>query len=321
MKGQLLLADGTAAAASAEAIDSALAGSQAFWLDLTGVDDETVGILADRFKIHPLALADVRRFSQRPKLEAYEGFVQLVMYGAAPGGDGTLEVHAFCAEKYLVTVHAGDSGVFDALRSRAAALPQHGETSAVLLLYEVVSTLVDSFFPVLDRFDDDIDKMEDDILKSPTDEQLGKLFDMKRTLVGLRKIITPERDVFAGVAAGASDLPGMTEDAARYFRDVYDHLIRLSDLVDSYRDLLTGAVDTHLSVVSNRLNVVMKQLAVIATIFLPLSFLTGFFGQNFSFLTDNITGTGVFLGAGIGLEILAVVGLVILFKRRGWLER
>ena len=141
---------------------------------------------------------------------------------------------------------------------------------------------------------------------------------MKRSLVTFRKVVTPERDVFAGIAAGALELPGMTDDAERYYRDIYDHLIRISDLVDSYRDLLTGAVDTHLSVVSNRLNVVMKQLAVIATIFLPLSFLTGFFGQNFLVLTRNIMGPVSFWAAGIGLEVAAVIGLFVLFKRRHW---
>jgi magnesium transporter len=142
---------------------------------------------------------------------------------------------------------------------------------------------------------------------------------MKRTLVSFRKIVTPERDVFAGIAAGALVLPGMTDDAERYYRDIYDHLIRISDLVDSYRDLLSGAVDTHLSVVSNRLNIVMKQLAVIATIFLPLSYITGFFGQNFTALTGHIGGAYMFWFVGIGFEVLSVVALVVLFKRRRWI--
>src|SRR5260221_13938504 len=110
---------------------------------------------------------------------------------------------------------------------------------------------------------------------------------MKGTLVSLRKAVTAQLDMFAGLLAGVRGLPGMTPDDERYFRDLYDHLIRISDLVDSYRDLLTGAMDTHLSTVSNRLNVVMKQLAIIATVFLPLSFLTGFFGQNFNVLANR----------------------------------
>ena len=117
----------------------------------------------------------------------------------------------------------------------------------------------------------------------------------------------------------STTVPGMTAEAARYFRDLYDHLIRLADLVDSYRDLLSSVMDTHLSTVSNRLNVVMKQLAIIATIFLPSSFLTGFFGQNFSYLVTHITGRVDIFVLGIGTEVVAVILLFVLFKRRGWL--
>jgi CorA-like Mg2+ transporter protein len=111
----------------------------------------------------------------------------------------------------------------------------------------------------------------------------------------------------------------MTPEYERYFRDLYDHLIRVSDLVDSYRDLLSGAMDTHLSTVSNRLNVVMKQLTIIATIFLPLSFLTGFFGQNFAWMVNRIGSFAVFLAVGIGAQVLTVIALVVMFRKRGWL--
>ena len=120
---------------------------------------------------------------------------------------------------------------------------------------------------------------------------------MKRLLVGMRKAVSPQRDLFASLMGGVAQLPGMTEEDERYFRDVYDHLIRISDLIDTYRDLLTGAMDVYLSTVSNRLNVVMKQLAIIATIFLPLSFVTGFFGQNFGFMIRHVAGGPAFIVA------------------------
>jgi magnesium transporter len=179
--------------------------------------------------------------------------------------------------------------------------------------------LIDGYFPVLAVLDDEIDDLEDEILRAPTDEQLGRLFDMKRSLIALRKIVTPERDMFATLISGSSALPGMTPEYERYFRDLYDHLIRVSDLVDSYRDLLSGAMDTHLSTVSNRLNVVMKQLTIIATIFLPLSFLTGFFGQNFAWMVNRIGSFAVFLAVGIGAQVLTVIALVVMFRKRGWL--
>jgi magnesium transporter len=142
---------------------------------------------------------------------------------------------------------------------------------------------------------------------------------MKRSLIHMRKVVAPQRDMMASINAGIDTVPGLTTEAARYFRDLYDHLIRLADLLDSYRDLLTSVMDTHLSTVSNRLNVVMKQLAVIATIFLPLTFLTGFFGQNFGYLVTHITSGWTFLWLGIGTEVIAVALLYVTFKRRGWL--
>ena len=189
-----------------------------------------------------------------------------------------------------------------------------------MLLYRVIDALVDGYFPILARLDDEIDELEDDILERPTEQQLGQLFDMKRSLIAMRKVITPQRDMFATLLSDPDVLPGMTPEAERYFRDIYDHLIRISDLVDSYRDLMSGALDTHLSTVSNRLNVVMKQLTIIATIFLPLSFLTGFFGQNFGWMVSRITSLTVFLVLGIGLQVVVIAALLLMFRQRGWLS-
>jgi magnesium transporter len=137
---------------------------------------------------------------------------------------------------------------------------------------------------------------------------------MKRLLVVMRKAVSPQRDTFARLMGGIAQLPGLAEEDERYFRDIYDHLIRISDLIDSYRDLLTGAMDVYLSTVSNRLNSVMKQLTIIATIFLPLSWLTGFFGQNFGFEVRHIAGWEAFLLYGIGLEVVALALLLGYFQ-------
>lgn len=319
MEGQILTAAGETRPATVAVVREAIQLREPFWLDLVTFDEEASALLRDDFGIHPLAIEDAQKFGQRPKLDSYDTHIHLVVYGVTDDASTTIEVHVFYCEGYLITVHREPCPVFDVVRTHSAVMHQHGQASGIFLLYRVVDALVDGFFPMLDQFDDRIDTMETEILENPTDEQLGTLFDMKRKLVAFRKIVTPERDVFAGIAAGAFELPGMTDDAERYYRDIYDHLIRVSDLVDSYRDLLTGAVDTHLSVVSNRLNVVMKQLAIIATIFLPLSFVTGFFGQNFAVLVDHITGAAAFWGAGVGIEIGAVVALLALFRRRRWL--
>ncbi len=143
---------------------------------------------------------------------------------------------------------------------------------------------------------------------------------MKRSLITIRKVITPQRDMFASISSGVTDLPGVTDDGLRYMRDIYDHLIRISDLIDGYRDLLSGVMDTHLSTVSNRLNVVMKQLTIIATVFLPLSFLTGFFGQNFSWLVGNIAVEVAVRHLRDRVSTWSPpLGLLYLFRKRGWL--
>jgi magnesium transporter len=289
-----------------------------FWIDLEQPNADDFAVLRDVFDFHPLALEDSEHFGQRAKLDEYGDYVFLVVFGANPDDDRLVEVHCFYSELYLITLHRDATPAFTALRARYAKQDAPlGDPPR--LLYRIVDSLVDSFFPVLADFDDRIDELENAIFLSADETQLQEIFSMKRLLVGMRKAVTPQRDLFAGLMGGVAQLPGMTEEDERYFRDVYDHLIRISDLIDTYRDLLTGAMDVYLSTVANRTNVVTKQLAVIATVFLPLAFITGFFGQNFGFLVRNITGRPAFLGLGIGLELVTVAGLLVLFRRRGWL--
>ena len=314
--------DGSDQPATNENVLAALGGTEPFWLDL---DDEqadgTVSeLLSAHFGFHPLAVQSAERFNQRPRIDDYDGFMYLVARGADPKHTGEAEVHCFWTDRYVVTVHRGGCPAIAQVRQRIGR--HHASEAAnpqLVIVYFVVSALVDTFFPVLSKFDDRIDALEDDILKAPTEAQLGELFDMKRSLMEMRKVIAPQRDMMASISSGVADVPGMTDEAVRYFRDLYDHLIRLADLVDSYRDLLSSVMDTHLSTVSNRLNVVMKQLTIIATIFLPLSFLTGFFGQNFAVLVRGIQSTWSFYVFGIALELGAVATLLYVVRRRGWL--
>jgi magnesium transporter len=309
-------------AADPDAVRHLVGEGHPFWLDLQNPDQGELALLSDVFGFHPLAVEDAHNFGQRPKLEDYDDFVFLVLYGSSPDPgdleDALVEVHCFFSPACLVTVHRGDCPAFADLRARHER--RHLPVSDhMALLYRMADGLVDSFFSVLNSYDDRVDALQDDILLRPREEQLSRLFDMKRDLLALRRVLGPQRDLFASLLAGASELPGLTQEGQRYFRDVYDHLIRLGDLADSYRDLVNGAMDVYLSTVSNRLNQVMKQLTIIASVFLPLSFLTGFFGQNFSFLVGHIAGLPVFVGVGIGTEIVAAIGLLALFRRRGWL--
>ena len=319
MRGTLIV-DGAEAAATVEAVTALVAAGTGFWLDLDGVDEEASNLLTDTFGFHPLAVEDAEHFGQRPKIDEFDDFTYFVVHGSLPDGSGLAELHLFFTAHHLVTVHRGDCpALADVYRRLERRHTIDDASPLVSLLYMIVDSLVDSFFPVLSRFDDRVDQLEDDILRQPTEAQLGILFDMKRSLIAMRKVVTPQRDMFAALASGVVVIPGMTKEGERYFRDLYDHLIRIADVVDSYRDLLSGVMDTHVSTVSNRLNVVMKQLTIIATIFLPLSYLTGFFGQNFSFLVGHVTGRVPFFVFGIGLEVLAALVLFYFFRKRGWL--
>jgi len=315
----MLTSGGVVSTATRDSVMQLLASGEFFWLDLNGVDGEARDLLVDDFKVHRLAVEDVQHFGQRPKVEDYDSLTYMVVHGASPDQVGTEEAHFIFADHFVVTVHHG-CAVMEEVRKRIGRRKSTELASPpIALIYLIIDQMVDSFFPMLDRFDNQIDDLEDAILVEPTEAQLGTLFAMKRTLITVRKVVTPQRDMFAGIASGVVELPGASAEGQRYMRDVYDHLIRIGDLIDGYRDLLSGVMDTHLSTVSNRLNVVMKQLTIIATVFLPLSFLTGFFGQNFSFLIAHIAGRIAFFTFGIGLEVAAAAGLVYLFRKRGWL--
>jgi len=299
-----------------------LADGTFFWLDVDGPEASDLEILRDEFGFHPLSLEDSWRFNQRPKIDDYDGYVFLVVFGASDekDTDGLVEVHCFYSERYLITLHRDRPPSLTELRERYVKRATPVDDPA-RLLHGVVDGLVDSFFPHLSAIDDRIDSLEDAIFSDVTDAQLQEIFAMKRQLVAMRKVISPQRDLFSSIVSGVEDFPGMTDEDQRYFRDVYDHLIRISDMVDTYRDLLTGAMDVYLSTVSNRLNGVMKQLAIIATIFMPLTFLTGFFGQNLGWMVQHTGGLGHFLVFGIGLEVMTLAIVLTYFYRRGWLNR
>jgi magnesium transporter len=324
MKGTIRQ-DGKATDATQERIDQTVAGGEFFWLDLDvhdpGPDDDVSGMLTNTFHFHPVAVEAVVRFGQRPRIDDYDDFVHVITFGVADDGKSVAEVHCFITKKFIITIHQGNCPALASVRDRIVG--HHASEVAapqVAILYLIMDTLVDSFFPVLSDFDDSIDNLEGAILKNPTEEQLGTLFGMKKEVMTIRKVITPQRDMIESLNSGMVTIPGMTSNGSAYFRNLYDHLIRISDLIDGYRDLISGAMDTHLSMVSNRLNVVMKQLAIIATVFLPLGFLTGFFGQNFAWLTGHLQANlGYFLFLGLGSELVAIILLLMLFRRRGWL--
>jgi magnesium transporter len=303
-------------------VEKHLEKDEFFWLDLEDPTSERIKELGAGLGLHPLTLDDFTHFDQRSRYDDYPDYASLVVHGVDPeaesGSHLLREVHMVISGRYVLTVHRRPMKVLDELRDRYVATKEsHSEQ---FFIYKILDAISQTYFPVLERIDDDIDEIEESIINSPDEAALQRIFGLKRDLVAMRRVVTPSRDVFAHHLERLNDLPGMEKDDALYFRDLYDTLVRVSDMVDSYRDLLSGATDLYLSTVANRQGEINKSLTIIATIFLPLGFLTGFFGQNFTYLTGKvITGTWTFWVLGIGLEALAVVGFLMYFRTRKWM--
>jgi magnesium transporter len=302
-----------------ETIAGLLQRDEYFWLDLTDPSDDDVTALGEAFSFHPLALEDMRRRGQRPKLDDFGDYMFLVYYGAteAEGGRVELEeVHAFLSGGYLVTSHQRRCLALEEAHERLEAQAPRSEQFVV---YRVLDGLTDTFFPVLDRIDDRMERLDGEIFDRPEPSQLEEIVALRRELVALRRVVTPQRDLLARGIDDILEIPGLEADSRNYFRDVYDHALRISDQIDSYRDLLAGTRDAYLSVVSNRLNQITKQLTVVATIFLPLSFIVGFFGQNFKWMVEGIDSEADFIVLGLGSLVLSVIGLLFWFRRGSYL--
>jgi magnesium transporter len=299
-------------------VEARLENGDFFWLDLHGPTQDDFRLLREVFAFHPLAVEDAEHFGQRAKIEAYDDFYYAVFFGVAPAPDEDrlVELHCFFSDRFLVTVRRDESPACDAVRERYER--QGALAEPIRLLYQIIDALVDSFFPALEDVDHEIDALQDAILAEASDEQLQEIYLLRRRLTRMRSVIGQERDLTQRWVNGAAELPHLSPEGEHYLRDVHDHLVRLSERIETYRELLVSVVDTYFSATSRNLNTVVKQLTVIAAIFLPLSFIAGFFGQNFGWLVRHISGWPEFFILGLGLQVFTVVLMLVYFKRRGW---
>src|SRR5438128_7616219 len=300
---------------------SELRGEHPCWLDISNPQSEEFDLVAKELELRPLAVEDARHGHQRPKIDQYETHYFLVFYALeAPSPDvlNYHEVAIFVAQNAIVTVHEGDFSARRLVEKRFVDghLPTTG-----LLLHALLDTMVDQYFEVVDQFGERIELLEQFVAEETgpnlhrAHAPLRELFIVKRELLQLRKTIAPERDVLQVLVSG--DIRELRDTGKRaYFQDVYDHIIRVTDEIDTFRELTSNVIDAYLAAASNRLNEVMKVLTSVATVLLVLTLFTGFFGMNFQALPfDNID---VFLG-GMALMIASAVLVTFYFKRRGWL--
>ena len=290
-----------------------------FWLDIESPDDSDYRLLEETFKFHPLTIEDIKHQNQRPKVDEYPDYNFVVLFQALWEQETVivLEHHLYVGQTYLVTVHQEHSPALVEVHNRIGASPALTKGQPAFLTYLVIDALVDSTFPALEKLDDSVDALEDDIVAKANSELLDRIYHLKHSVVELRRLLGGQRDVFQALITHGIHL--QQADMTLYYRDVFDHIVRQYETVDSLRDLLTSAMDVYLSTVSNRLNSTTKALTVVASVFLPLSFLTGFYGMNFSYLTQVLESPYAAFAVGVGTMVGATLIQLYLFRRRGWI--
>jgi magnesium transporter len=265
----------------ASKLKTVLAAGSFVWIDVTGPDDGEAAMMRDLLHFHPLAIEDTRNQHQRPKVEEYPQHLFLILN---PGELCDCEVQfreldVFVAKNLVVTVHPKEEPALDEAQRRVSRLFPD-TANAAHVLYALLDTVVDGYFPMLDELGDEIDTLEDLVLEKPSHETLERLFRLKRQLVLIRKVVAPQRDAMTLI--NRRDLPYLeTEQLSYYLRDVQDHLLRITDMADTFRDLLSSGIDLYMSATSNRLNRVVNRLTVVTIVIGVLAVITGFYGMNF----------------------------------------
>ena len=296
------------------------------WLDVEGHDLEFISELGKRFCIHPLALEDVANIGQRVKSEDFEDSIFVVVdHFFIDEGSGNLDkeqISLVIQSNVLLSVRERRSELFEPVRARLrTGRPRIRRGGSGYLAYALIDTVVDHLFPILESIGDRILEVEDSLLDSPTPGDLGTLHNLKRELLVLRKSMWPLREMLNGLRQSESEL--INEETRLYLRDVADHAIMAVEIVETLREMVSSLMDLYLSSVSNRMNEIMKVLTIIATIFIPLSFVAGLYGMNFDASVSplNMPELRWYWGYPFALGVMAlmVVGLLVFFRRRSWL--
>jgi magnesium transporter len=290
------------------------------WLDLVEPSKDDLATLQREFDLHPLAIEDAQSAHERPKIESYDTYLFLIVHPITWDGERLVvhELAIFAGQRYLVTIHSKPPyPIAEVERRWNVHDGQIGHDSG-FLLYTLLDTVVDNYFLISDRLEEWINDLQNSLFEDTraSSTMLREIFDLKNDVHHARRAVTPMRDILQPIIRG--DMKLFEHDEIPYYRDVYDHAIRVIDQLDSARDLISSALEIHLSLVANRQNEVAKQLAIIATIFLPLTYLTGFFGQNFGYMVNGITSPQIFWWLGIGSQVVGLAILLAYFRIKRW---
>jgi magnesium transporter len=290
-------------------MESAL--SQLAWFDVADPASPELDELARRFGLHELQIEDCRHRPQRPKTEEHDHYVFTVLKHIHDGSELEFDdLDLFLGRDFLISVRSADAAVTENVRARAG---EEKVERLDRLFYMIVDQIVDGYQPVLDKLADEISEIEDVVLDHPDPETLARIFSLKRKLVEFRRIAGGMREVVNSLIRRENGIVG--DDLDPYFRDIYDHIIRTVDLIETYRDLLSGSLDIYLSAVANRTNEVMKVLTIWGTVALPLVIITGFFGMNLRLPWLN-SPYGV--DYAVALMAISTIAVLVYFKMKHW---
>jgi magnesium transporter len=307
----------------ATSVDRAWLGPTAgvfVWVDLAAPSVLESLVLSDTFQFHPLSVEDVMAAVQYPKVEAYDGYLYVVLHGIdLHAGDrrfATHDVDFFLGPTYLVTVHDGPSVPINDLRDHVARNPKIMAEGPVALFHRIVDAMVDSYRPETDKLEDRLDALEKSMFDRPDPKLMRRLLSEKRTVASLRRVVTPQRDVIARLAR--RDFVDISTEMSFRFRDIYDHLVRIADDSAMFQDRITGMLDAHLSNVSNRLNEVMKVLTVVATVFGPPTLVASIYGMNVP-VPHLPGGEAAQFWWLVGAMVVMIIGMLAAFRRKRWI--
>ena len=295
------------------------------WVDFSGEEPEpSEKILLQTFQFHPLAVDDALHETHVPKVDDWEQYLYIAMNAISftSGEDDieSIELDVFLGENYIVTHHDLPIQALDRVWDMCTKDSRHFKRGADHVLYKLTDELIVDYMQVVENLDEEIELVEDEVLGNPSTEMVQKIFTLKRATLHLRRVLSPLREVLNKLAR--DDYAVIDAKDRVYFRDVYDHLVRLHDISESLRDLVGGVLDTYLSVINNRMNEIMKTLTTITTLFMPISFVVGFYGMNFFQPTSPEllpwTGNLAFILMLIGV-IGTPIGMYIWMRQRKWM--
>lgn len=292
--------------------------NELLWVDVVDPTADDLRLIAEEFAFHPLAMEDALKHRQRPKVDFYEGYLFVVFYALA-FKDGRLitdEIHLFIGQNYLVTLHDGDCAPIVETTTRwRENITQLGNRGVAVLVYSLLDAIVDEYFPLIDELAERTDALEEQIFDRLDQSAQKEIFRIKKDLLAVRKVLSPQRDVLNALLR--RDNPMIHTDTLVYFQDIYDHILRVMDAVDTYRDLLSSALDAYLSVTSNRLNRIMKTLTASSIILMSMTLVASVYGMNFVHIPELDWQLG-YLWA-LGLMVFIGGMLFSVFRRVDWL--